>query len=100
MNPGNSGGPAVVGDKMVGLIFSQLGGAENIGYIIPCEEIELFLADVRNGTYDGKPVMLDETQTLEDPALRPFLNLGASAEGVIVTCRPAPRTATRWKSGT
>ena len=44
INPGNSGGPAVVGEKMIGLAFSRLtGNAENIGYIIPCEEIDLFL---------------------------------------------------------
>jgi S1-C subfamily serine protease len=43
INPGDSGGPAVAGSSMIGLAFSHLGGAENIGYIIPCEEIELFL---------------------------------------------------------
>ena len=43
INPGNSGGPAVAGDKMIGLAFSTLGDAQNIGYIIPNEEIELFL---------------------------------------------------------
>ena len=47
INPGNSGGPAVVGDKMIGLVFSQYGNAENIGYIIPCEEINLFLQGYR-----------------------------------------------------
>src|SRR5260221_1979420 len=55
INPGNSGGPAVDGDKMIGLAFSRLGGGDNIGYIIPCEEIELFLKDVADGSYDGKP---------------------------------------------
>lgn len=84
VNPGNSGGPAVVGDKMVGVIFSQLGGAENIGYIIPCEEIELFLDDVRDGRYDGKPLFMEEAQTLENPALRPFLKLDKETEGLIV----------------
>src|SRR5437762_8054380 len=46
INPGNSGGPAVVGNQMVGLAFSHLSNSENIGYIIPCEEIELFLKDI------------------------------------------------------
>ena len=49
INPGNSGGPAVAGDKMIGLAFSHLANAENIGYIIPCEEIELFLQDDGGG---------------------------------------------------
>ena len=78
INPGNSGGPAVVGDKMIGLAFSRLAGAENIGYIIPNEEIELFLQDIADGHYDGKPAMFDELQTLENPALRSFLKLDRS----------------------
>ena len=70
INSGNSGGPAVVGDKMIGLAYSRLGDADNIGYIIPCEEIELFLKDLADGKYDGKPAIYDDFQTLENPALR------------------------------
>lgn len=84
INPGNSGGPAVVGDKMIGLAFSTLGGAQNIGYIIPCEEIELFLEDLKDGHYDGKPAMYDDLQTLENPSLRAFLKLGKSTQGIVV----------------
>src|SRR5512137_1407825 len=62
INPGNSGGPAVVGDKMIGLAFSTLGGAQNIGYIIPN----------------------DELQTLENPALRAFLKLDKGVSGIVV----------------
>jgi S1-C subfamily serine protease len=84
INPGNSGGPAVAEDKMIGLAFSHLGGAENIGYIIPCEEIELFLQDIADGKYDGKPGLYEEWQTLENPALRSFLKLGEGVRGVII----------------
>ena len=84
INPGNSGGPAVVGDKMIGLAFSRLGSADNIGYIIPNEEIELFLQDIADGHYDGKPAMFDDLQTLENPALREFLKLDKSVEGMVV----------------
>jgi len=85
INPGNSGGPAIVGDRMIGLTFSKLGGgAENIGYIIPNEEIDLFLKDIADGRYDGKPAMYDGLQTLQNPALRAFLKLDKSVDGVIV----------------
>lgn len=84
INPGNSGGPAVVGDKMIGLAFSRLNGAQNIGYIIPNEEIELFLSDIADGRYDGKPSLYDELQTLENPALRAFLKLDKSIKGIVV----------------
>jgi S1-C subfamily serine protease len=85
INPGNSGGPAVADDKMIGLAFSRLGGGDNIGYIIPVEEVELFLQDVADGKYDGKPAMFDSLQTFENPALRPFLKVGREVEGMIVT---------------
>lgn len=84
INPGNSGGPVVADNQMIGLVFSHLRDSDKIGYIIPMEEIELFLADIADGRYDGKPIMLDEMQTLENPALRAFLKLPPEAEGIIV----------------
>jgi S1-C subfamily serine protease len=84
INPGNSGGPAIADGKMIGLAFSRLGGAENIGYIIPCEEIDLYLDAIAQGPYMGKPAWLEEVQTLENPALRAYLKLDKSVEGVVV----------------
>lgn len=84
INRGNSGGPAVIGDKMIGLTFSRLSNAENIGYIIPVEEIDLFLQDIADGHYDGKPAMFDALQTLENPALRSFLKLDPLVKGMVV----------------
>jgi S1-C subfamily serine protease len=84
INPGNSGGPALVDDKMIGLVFSRLNASDNIGYIIPSEEIELFLKDVADGKYDGKPLMHDQLQTLENDVLRPFLKVDKKTAGMIV----------------
>src|ERR1700729_3472164 len=85
INPGNSGGPAIAGDKMIGLAFSKLGGdTQNIGYIIPNEEVDLFLKDIADGRYDGKPAMYDDLQTLENPALRDYLKLDKTVEGMVV----------------
>ncbi len=84
INPGNSGGPAIAAGKMIGLVFSHLVGSENIGYIIPNEEIELFLKDVAAGRPYAKPAMYDELQTLENPALRAYLKLGNSVRGAVV----------------
>ncbi len=69
---------------MVGLIFSKLTRSDNIGYIIPSEEIDLFLKDVADGTYDGKPAMYDPLQTLENDALRSFLHLDKKTQGMVV----------------
>jgi S1-C subfamily serine protease len=84
INPGNSGGPAISDNRMIGLAFSHLANAENISYIIPNEEIELFLKGTSAGHYDGKPGMYDELQTLENPALRGLLKVEGSVRGMIV----------------
>jgi hypothetical protein len=69
---------------MIGLAFSHLANSENISYIIPNEEIELFLKGIAGGHYDGKPGMYDDLQTLENPALRGFLKLGPAVRGMVV----------------
>jgi S1-C subfamily serine protease len=84
INPGNSGGPVIAGDKMVGLAYSYAANTQNVGYIIPNEEVELFLQDVADSRYDGKPAIYDDMQTLENPALRNYLKLEKSVEGVVV----------------
>ena len=93
INPGNSGGPAVADGKMIGLAFSSRGGAQNIGYIIPCEEVEIFLRDIADGVYDGKPALLDDLQSSKNPSLRTFLKLDEEVEGIVVH-EPADRGAT------
>ncbi len=86
LNPGNSGGPAVSDGKMIGLVCSKIQTAENIGYLIPVEEIEIFLKDIADGTYDGQPAIQDVSfQTVENDALRSLLELGKDRSGVLVT---------------
>jgi S1-C subfamily serine protease len=92
INPGNSGGAVVAGDKLVGLAFSGMVNAQNIGYIIPEEEIELFLQSVAEGHDNVKLSVWDELQTLENPVLRQYLKLDKSVQGMVVT-RPAGRDA-------
>ena len=84
LNFGNSGGPAVSDGKLVGLVFSLIQNAQNIGYLIPVEEIQLFLKDVADGVYDGKPQLNDLVQTVENDALRQRLGLPKGINGVMV----------------
>jgi S1-C subfamily serine protease len=84
LNFGNSGGPAVSEGKLVGLVFSLIQNAQSIGYLIPVEEIRLFLADIADGKYDGKPQLYDFLQTVENDALRQKLGLPAGMNGVMV----------------
>ena len=85
LNPGNSGGPAIANGKIIGLVFSGVPDAENIGYLIPAEEIQTFLADIADGKYDGKPRLFDEFQTVENRGLREKLGLGSDKGGMMVT---------------
>jgi S1-C subfamily serine protease len=84
LNPGNSGGPALVDNKIAGLVFSKIAQADNIGYLIPGEELLSFLRDVEDGTYDGQPTLFDELQVLENSALRSKLGLSDDTTGVMV----------------
>jgi S1-C subfamily serine protease len=86
INPGNSGGPAVVEDKMIGVVCSRLSEAEGIGYVIPNEEIDGFLARLTDGRYEPKPMEATGTefQRLENPALRGLLKLDEKTRGVLV----------------
>jgi S1-C subfamily serine protease len=84
INPGNTGGPATVDGQMVGLIFSRLQQSDNIGYMIPDEEIELFLKDIEDGRYDGKPTMYDIVQLAQNEALRARLKLPKDVNGMLV----------------
>ena len=84
LNPGNSGGPAIRDGKIAGIVFSTIRSAENIGYVIPAREVQLFLADVADGSYEGKPRFFGFLQTVENPTLRTRLGLAAGAGGLMI----------------
>lgn len=84
LNPGNSGGPAISEGKLVGVSFSGLNNAENIGYLIPIVEVQMFLDDIKDGTYDGKPHLWDVWQTTENDALREWLKMPKDLGGCMV----------------
>lgn len=85
LNPGNSGGPAITDGKILGLVFSGIRNADNIGYLIPAEEVVTFLQDVEDGSYEGKPRLFGRFQTVENDALRDRLNLGSEQGGMMIT---------------
>lgn len=85
LNPGNSGGPAIIDGKIAGIVFSGMSQADNIGYLIPVKEVKDFLKDSADGTYDGRPVLsLGSLQTLENDALREKLEIDEDTTGMLV----------------
>ena len=85
LNPGNSGGPAIVDGQIAGLVSSHLRTGDNIGYLIPSEEIATFFNDVEDGSYEGKPKVRDVVQNLQNSALRQRFGLTNDQNGVVVT---------------
>jgi S1-C subfamily serine protease len=84
-NPGNSGGPAISNGKVVGVAFSGIRHADNIGYLIHSTEVIGFLKDIEDGTCDGKPNFWDQFQPVENPALRSKLQLPKGMGGVMIS---------------
>jgi S1-C subfamily serine protease len=66
-------------------VFSKIQEADNIGYLIPPEEIAAFLEDIKDGNYEGNPQLFDSCQTAENEALRAYLKIPKETTGLVVT---------------
>ena len=89
INPGNSGGPVFDSSgKLVGVAFSGLMNANNVGYIIPLPVVHTFLQNFRrHGEYTGKCSDCFEIQSMENMALRRSFGLH-KATGVMLSRVP------------
>ena len=89
INPGNSGGPVVQDGRVVGVAFQGFPGADNMGFFIPIPIVHHFLANLRDGRYDGFPDSGLSTTSLLSPAYRRERGLPPGRQGVAVD-RVAP----------
>jgi hypothetical protein len=87
INAGNSGGPALDSrQRVIGVAFETLEGAENIGYIIPVPVVEHFLRDIEmTGKYQGFCSPAFNWQVCENPGMRDSLKIPHSEGGVLVS---------------
>ncbi len=85
INEGNSGGPVIQDDKIVGIAFQIISDAESIGYMIPTTVINHFLTDIEDNLYAGFPQIWFNLSTLENKDFRNFLEMDNSLTGIIVT---------------
>lgn len=85
INPGASGGPAIVNGKLAGLNFQGLQSADNVGYIIPVPVIESFLKDIEDGKVGGVPEIAFVMQPTENEQLRQRYGLQESDGGVLIS---------------
>jgi S1-C subfamily serine protease len=83
INEGNSGGPVMGGEKIVGIAM-MMGFGENEGYMVSVPVIEHFLKDISDGAYNGVPDLAINTQMMENPSLRRFYGIKDEQSGVLV----------------
>jgi len=85
INSGNSGGPVLKGNLVVGIAFQNIPSAENIGFIIPVPVIDHFLQDIMlNGRYTGFPSLSIQCQSMENLHLRKAFSMNANQTGVLI----------------
>ena len=84
INSGNSGGPVIMNDSIVGVAFQADVTGENIGYMIATPVIGHFLEDIRDGRYDGFPDLGLHIQNMENSDLRRSCNMGKNMTGVFI----------------
>ncbi len=85
INSGNSGGPVIQYEKIIGIAFQTRTDADSIGYMIPIPIINHFLEDIKDNSYDGFPQIWFNLSTLENEDLRNYLGMDSAMSGVIVT---------------
>ena len=96
VNPGNSGGPVMVGDRIVGVVMQALTNSQNIGYMVPVPVVEHFLTDMEDGRYDGFPEDGLIIQPLENASLKKMHGLDDEQSGAIVSSL-APGSPAKYK---
>lgn len=84
INPGSSGGPVLMDDKIIGVAMQYLGNSENIGYMVPVPVINHFLDDLKDGHYQGFPEDGIFCQTMDNDGLRKMYGLTAEQSGCLV----------------
>ncbi|KAK3411326.1 hypothetical protein EUGRSUZ_I00092 [Eucalyptus grandis] len=86
IKPGYSGGPALIGGKVVGVAFQSQTGSENIGYIVPVPVIERFISGVdESGKYTGFCSLGLSCQPIENSHLRDYFGMRPEMTGVLVS---------------
>ncbi len=84
VNPGNSGGPALSGGKIVGVVMQVITKSQNIGYLVPITMVRHFIDDMKDGKYDGFADLGLGTQKLENPAIRRYYGLDENTSGKLI----------------
>lgn len=83
INSGNSGGPVIQDEKLIGIAMQGMGNAQNIGYIIPVPIIKHFLKDVEDGQEQGFPMLGVQFADTESRALQKYFKIKDDQGGAL-----------------
>jgi hypothetical protein len=84
VNSGNSGGPVLKGDKLIGIAFQALDESQNIAYAIALPIVEHFLRDLAEARPAQFPSLGIIWQRLESESHRRSLGLKKDEGGILV----------------
>jgi S1-C subfamily serine protease len=86
INAGNSGGPVLVNDRLVGVVMQAHSPqySENMGHMVPVSVIQHFLQDIADGRYDGFPALGFVTQNLDNPHMKRQYGMASPQTGIVV----------------
>jgi len=85
INRGNSGGPVILENKIVGIAMQLRKESENIGYMVPAPIIKHLLVDLDDGNYNGFPKAGMALQKVENQSLKKMYSLKDGLSGVLIT---------------
>ena len=84
INAGNSGGPVIKGNRLVGVAFQAAESLENVGYMVPTPVIRQFFKDMEDGRYDGIPTLGIFCQKMENQDIQNYYGMSEKQSGVLV----------------
>ncbi|MCL2411316.1 MAG: serine protease [Treponema sp.] len=89
-NPGNSGGPIIYNNKIVGVALQTITGSQNLSFVVPAPVINHFLTDIgkNNEKYRGIPELGVHFQRMENPDLREKSQMKENQSGVLIVGVP------------
>ncbi|KAL1215175.1 putative protease Do-like 3 [Cardamine amara subsp. amara] len=86
INNGNSGGPVVMGNKVVGVAFQGLSNSESIGYIIPTPVVNHFITNVEeNGQSFAFSSLGISFQNMENAEIHKRFKMSPQMTGILIT---------------
>jgi len=85
INPGNSGGPVLQNGQLVGIAMQVFQAGQNIGYMIPTLIIKHFFKDLKDGRYEGFPMLGVDFKNTENATLREIYGITNEEGGVLIS---------------